>query len=245
MLSIIIPTYNEEKYLPLLLQSIKFQDYKDYEIIVSDADSEDATRKIAKKFGCKVVRGGLPAKGRNNGAKHAKGEILLFLDADVILPKGFLSENLDAFEKEKLVCASAWAKPISKNIFDKIFFFVAHVFHKIVHLVRPIGMGWCIFIRKSVFKEINGFNEKLLVGEDYDLVNKTHKYKRFRMLSKKKVYVSVRRYEKEGRLRLIPKILKATFYDLAGKKMTVKNRLVDYKFGGYDLVKAKLPKKIR
>lgn len=76
--SIVIPTYNEEEYLPKLLESIKMQSYDDYEIIVADANSNDRTREIAEEYGCIVVDGGLPAVGRNNGAKVAKGEIILF-----------------------------------------------------------------------------------------------------------------------------------------------------------------------
>ena len=57
-LSIIIPTYNEEEYLPKLLESIKMQDFTDYEVIVADANSKDNTRKIATDYGAKVVDGG-------------------------------------------------------------------------------------------------------------------------------------------------------------------------------------------
>ena len=85
ILSIIIPTYNEEEYLPVLLESIKKQSFKDYEIIVADANSTDRTREIAESYGCIVVDGGLPAAGRNNGAKVATGEYLLFLDSDLEL----------------------------------------------------------------------------------------------------------------------------------------------------------------
>ena len=77
--SIIIPTYNEEEYLPVLLESIKKQDFDDYEVIVADANSTDRTREIAEEYGCIVVDGGLPGVGRNNGARVAKGEYLLFL----------------------------------------------------------------------------------------------------------------------------------------------------------------------
>ena len=82
MLSIIIPALNEENYLPLLLESIKKQDFKDYEIIVADAGPKDKTVQIAKNYGCKIAPGGLPAKGRNQGAKIAQGDLLLFITAD-------------------------------------------------------------------------------------------------------------------------------------------------------------------
>ena len=65
MLSVIIPTFNEEKYLPRLLDSLARQTYTDYETIVADADSTDATRAIASQHGCRIVPGGRPAEGRN------------------------------------------------------------------------------------------------------------------------------------------------------------------------------------
>jgi len=69
--SIIIPALNEEKTLPVLLDSIKAQDFSDYEVIVADANSKDRTREIAAEYGCRVVDGGLPAVGRNAGAGGA------------------------------------------------------------------------------------------------------------------------------------------------------------------------------
>ena len=96
MISIIIPALNEENYLPRLLGSLEKQNLKDYEIILADAGSKDRTIEIAKKYGCKVVPGGLPAKGRNEGAKAARGDLFLFLDSDLVLPEGFL----DAFLQE-------------------------------------------------------------------------------------------------------------------------------------------------
>lgn len=89
MLSIIIPALNEEKFIPLLLESIKKQDFQDYEIIVADAGSKDKTVEISKNYNAAIVMGGLPAKGRNEGAKIARGDLFLFLDADVILPEYF------------------------------------------------------------------------------------------------------------------------------------------------------------
>ena len=102
-LSIIIPTWNEEKYLPRLLDCIRNQTYKNYEIIVADANSKDNTRKIAKKFGCRITNGGLPAVGRNNGAKIAKGYFLIFIDADVQIENDFLENSVNEINKKILI----------------------------------------------------------------------------------------------------------------------------------------------
>ena len=92
--SVVIPTFNEEKYLPLLLKDLESQTFKDFEVIVSDANSTDSTRSIAKNYGATVCDGGLPSVGRNNGAKIAKGDILIFLDADVRIKNDFI-ESVD------------------------------------------------------------------------------------------------------------------------------------------------------
>ena len=102
ILSIIIPTYNEEEYLPVLLESIKQQDFSDYEIIVADADSKDNTIKIAEEYGCIAAEGGMPAVGRNNGAKVAKGDYLLRLDSDLKLTEDYLAKVIYEFKMERL-----------------------------------------------------------------------------------------------------------------------------------------------
>ena len=126
MLSIVIPTLNEEEYLPNLLESIARQDFKDYEIIVADAGSQDKTLEIAQKYGCNIVPGGLPAKGRNNGAKAAKGEVLFFIDADTVLPESFLKNTMDEFTLRNMDIASFRLNPFPKN---KMSYFLVNTFY--------------------------------------------------------------------------------------------------------------------
>src|SRR3989344_3955469 len=107
-ISIIIPTFNEERDLPKLLTSIANQTMKPRDVIVSDAYSEDNTRKIAESYGAKVVNGGLPAATRNNGARVAKSYVILFLDADVILPKPFLEKCFSEMARRNLDITSCF-----------------------------------------------------------------------------------------------------------------------------------------
>ena len=117
MLSIIIPALNEEKQIGPLLKLLKNSSFpKDCEIIVADAGSKDRTAAIARSFGCVVVKGGLPAVGRNTGARTAKGELLLFLDSDVTVSENFLENSLSEFKKRNLVCASYRLIPKDGNI---------------------------------------------------------------------------------------------------------------------------------
>lgn len=109
MLSIVIPTLNEEWYLGRLLDSIEEQDYEDYEIIVADSESEDDTVEKARSHGCRIVnvdkRG--PGHGRNKGAEKAKGDKILFLDADVELrDRKTFDRVVEALDDDEIVAGS-------------------------------------------------------------------------------------------------------------------------------------------
>lgn len=212
MISIIIPAYNEERYLPKLLECIKSQIYKEHEIIVSDANSKDKTKQIAKKYGCKVVKGGMPAVGRNNGAKSAKGDILLFLDADVQFDKDFLKNAVNEFNKQNLDVAGCYISSLGNNFIDKIFFGIFNLWIAITQFFYPNASGGGIFCRKIVHKKANGFDETIKLSEDMDYVKRCSKFGKFRILKTARAYVSVRRFEKEGRFKVGFKLLLSAVY---------------------------------
>ncbi|MCW8966769.1 MAG: glycosyltransferase family 2 protein, partial [Candidatus Pacearchaeota archaeon] len=91
-LSIVIPVYNEEKYIGKCLESLNKQTYKNFEIIIIDDGSTDKTVEIIKKFDVHLIKGKHKgtAFSRNLGAKSAKGEILIFIDADMTFDKDYL-----------------------------------------------------------------------------------------------------------------------------------------------------------
>lgn len=206
MISIIIPAYNEEKYLPNLLECIKRQTYRNYEIIVADADSTDNTRLIAQKYGCRVVNGGLPAASRNSGAGHAKGSILLFMDADVEIERNFLKQAICEFAERKLDAAACYITPSGSRMIDVIFFHLYNSWTFMFQLVYPQATAHGIFCSKKLHKKINGFDETIRITEDADYVNRCSKSARFRMLRKPRAVASVRRFEREGRIKLAAKL---------------------------------------
>lgn len=100
-ISVVIPAYNEEKHLPLILKALKNQKEKPNEIIVVDNNSTDKTPDIAKKFGCKVVKEkkqGLTF-ARNKGFETAKYEIIARTDADSIPPPDWIKNIKEHFKK--------------------------------------------------------------------------------------------------------------------------------------------------
>jgi glycosyltransferase involved in cell wall biosynthesis len=207
ILSIIIPTKNEEKYLPVLLKSIKEQTFKDYEIIVADNRSKDKTKKIAKKYNCKIVQGGFPGKARNQGAKAARGDIILFLDADTELrTRNFLKKAVREFKERKLDIAAPLMYLHGKKLDQLYFGFWNRLTELFQYSITPFAGGWCIFVKKDLHDRINGFDERITLGEDSDYVQRAVRSKlfkvKFKILKSVKIQVSVRRLEKEGHLKV-------------------------------------------
>ncbi len=230
MISIVIPTYNEEKYLPKLLTSIENQTYKKYEIIVADNNSTDKTRKLAKKFGCKIVEGGLPGVGRNNGARKAKGQYLLFLDADVLIPRDFLELAFNEFQNRYLEIATCSIVPLSDKAIDKLLYFGYNQYVGAVQYFNPKAPGFCILCTKRLFDRVRGFNESMKLGEDHDFCERAGKIAKFRVLESTNVFISVRRFKKEGRLNLVKKYALNYLYSFITDDINV----VDYNYGGYE-----------
>lgn len=213
MISVIIITKNEEQVIGRLLNSIKEQDIE-YEIIVSDAQSTDKTRQIAESYHCRVVNGGLPSKGRNEGAKYAKYNLLLFLDADVVLPPGFLKGIIKEINECGLDCGTTLYKPISNKLIIKIIYVLYNWYALLLEKISPHAGGFCIFIKKELFKKINGFNEKMLLCEDHDLVKRASKFGKFDTIKSIYINCDVRRIEKEGVFSIIYRYIKAESYRL-------------------------------
>jgi GT2 family glycosyltransferase len=162
--SVIIPTFKEEAHLRLLLSSIIRQTVLPVEVIVADNESQDSTRDIARQFGCIIVPGGSPGEGRNAGARRATSDILIFLDADVILPtQTTLPEIVREFDRRKLDVASTIVAPgTTNNLYVHIACGVANITKHMNSMLSAFGLilgeiGMTIIVRKSIFDRIGGF----------------------------------------------------------------------------------------
>ncbi|MDD2731894.1 MAG: glycosyltransferase [Candidatus Pacebacteria bacterium] len=233
MLSIIIPTFNEEKFLPFLLESIKREISGidiDYEIIVADAGSKDRTREIAAQNNVKIIQGGLPAQGKNNGAKAAQGSLLLFLDADTILPDNFFKKAIDEFNARELKIAGFPLLP-DKGRITALFFNIFYNF-PVIFMERFLAHASAgILIDKGLFDKINGFDEDIKLAEDHDLARRAKKMAKYGFIKSSVIYISKRRFKRDGWFKTYTKYVLCELYMvLIGP---VKSDIFRYRFGHY------------
>ena len=195
MISIIIPTYNEENTIGQTIQYLLENDCKGLvrEIIVVDGGSKDNTVEVVKATKAKVYLS--PKKGRssqmNFGATKASHEILYFLHADTIPPKSFVEDIIREIDNGKragcfmlqfdyrhwFLAANCWFTRFNINFFR-------------------FG-DQSLFIEKELFQNINGFNESLIVMEDQEIIKRIERFTSLKVI-KKAVTTSARKYLDNG-----------------------------------------------
>ncbi len=214
-LAIVIPTKNEEQFLPILFASIQEQTLQPNEIIIADAGSTDKTRTIAQSFGARVVEGGLPGPGRNRGAAVVTSDIILFLDADVILQqKTFLEEALREFEARSLDIATADIVLPRGGLYDQATHRFYNAYARFCGSLYPHAPGFCIFVRRSLHEAIGGFDETVQFCEDHEYAHRAAKKGTFGFLDSVRIAVTTRRQERDGRFVMAIKYIFAEIHTL-------------------------------
>lgn len=219
MISIIIPTLNEEKILAVTLKKLRHDitsfvptsAHKDarFEIIISDGKSTDKTQEIAHMYADKVAVHSLPtrqtiAEGRNEGAQVAQGDILMFMDADCQLkdPNLFFNTVISSFQDNKLAALAGWLKVLPENatFADRLISYIVSFVYMVLNNYFLIGSasGELQIMRTSLFKQLGGYNQKLVTGEDVDMFNRLAKLGKTRLDSTLLVYHTGRRAHKIG-----------------------------------------------
>ncbi len=246
--SIIIPTLNEEKNLPVLLSSIERQNYKNFEIIICDSLSKDKTKEAALRFKKKLnlnfyqKRFLRVSQARNYGASKAKGNFLIFFDADVEIAEDFLSQINKKINQYQLDILTVWNRA-KKGLKGKIIFGIMNILMSLSTKFKPAANGPCIIVKKDKFFEVGGFDEDIVFGEDFDLTQRVVKTgAKFMVFKKPILYVSPRRFEKEGIILSLSKSIKAILYQQFFGP--IKKPIFEYQMGGdyYKNSKAKKSK---
>ena len=163
--SVIIPIYNGERYLDSCLTAIRQSAYAPYEIIVVDNGSTDDSVETARRHGIGVVScpgPSGPGAARNRGAHLAKGQILLFVDADVVIKPDTLSRVVATFQEQPDVAAvfgSYDDRPAAQNFLSQYKNLVHHFVHQHARTEASTFWGGCGAIRKEIFHKIGGYDQ--------------------------------------------------------------------------------------
>lgn len=236
--SIVIPTLNEEKNLPILLEALAKDNRVLFEVVISDSGSTDDTKRIAQKYEKQDhirfydFHSRNVSAARNRGAETSKGVYLVFFDADVQPEPGFLVGIKKHIDVQNLDALTVWNRPNANSpLSGKIILGLLNLSMSAFQKVKPSANGPCIVMKKSLFDALKGFDEQIVFGEDFDLIQRANKLKaRFSVFKNPVLYVSTRRFEKEGFVISLYKSLKALVYQLIFGP--IKKPLFDYKMGG-------------
>jgi glycosyltransferase involved in cell wall biosynthesis len=195
-LSIIIPAYNESVHIEETIRSVQHSientQLQPFEIIVSDDDSTDDTGQLAKDCGAIVIKSGKRNIGatRNVGASIAKGEYVVFLDADTTVSPPLFQELETAIQKNKVIGGGT---PVQWNPPTKSFlgYIILKIWNNVSRLFK-IPAGSFFFVKKEVFQHVKGFDEEFYATEELHLALKLKKHGQLTIL-KTPVYTSPRK----------------------------------------------------
>ena len=214
-ISLVIPAYNEEKYLPATLASIAKQERKPDELIVVDASSTDNTVQIAKSFGANVITVQKSTIGysRQVGLKAAKGDVVAFTDADAILPPDWLTQMEHMLATPGVVGAFGSFRVPDGPWWYKIYINILQppIVNLIYFLFRiPLATGQNMAFWKEKAMAIGGFPEEFKLAEDIEIARRMKSVGKIIFRQDFYVLASGRRGN-EG-LGLLTRIPKAFFY---------------------------------
>jgi glycosyltransferase involved in cell wall biosynthesis len=202
-ISIIIPAYNEEKYIGKCLTSVVRHKKYFAEIIVVDNASTDDTKKIAERFeGVRIVAE--PSKGltkaRQRGFVESSGDIIAYIDADTILPDKWAMRLQHAFDDPQVVCASGPYVYYDTSFVSKLFVWIYWCAAKFIYFfTRFMVIGGNFAVRRNALIEIGGFDPSItFYGEDTNIARRLYKVGAIRFNMRSYIYTSARRLQKEG-----------------------------------------------
>lgn len=215
LVSVIITTYQEGKYIERALRSIKEQTYKNIEIIITDSCSTDNTVKIARKYTKNIIikKTNIP-EGKNLGARHAHGDILVFIDADMIMEKRWIEKCLKHIAKNDAIVTNV--KPLEMNFKSRLLMLFFRLFLEILSRNKNFGMGMLPLMIKK--KDFVGFDERLTSCEDIAFIRKLNKSKKLFVEKNAYVLTSMRRFEKSGYMNWVLKWILNGFFFIVLKK---------------------------
>lgn len=204
--SIIIPALNEERFIGETLQWLEaaILTWKSVtpgataEIIVVDNDSTDRTAELARSYDATVVPEPVRniARARNTGAKAAKGEVLLFLDADTLVPPELLKRVAEEMGDASCAGGAVAVQHLPASRILRLYLWCWRIFGRLFDMAQ----GATQFCRRELFEKLGGYDERIYMGEDVDFYWKMKKAarrskERISYIQDIQVVPSARRYD--------------------------------------------------
>jgi glycosyltransferase involved in cell wall biosynthesis len=207
-LTIVIPAKNEAILIPRLLTSLVMQDYQFMQstrVYLADAGSTDGTAEIALGFtkwlDLQVIPGGLPAVGRNAGARRASTPYVLFIDADIeVTDRTLVRRALELMKRRSLHCITTSISCPEGSVWDQVLYGGNNFMQHLSRVYKPFSTGMFMLFDRSRFQELGGFHEQALYAEDY-LLSQQVARRRFGIV-RGHVVTTNRRFKKMGHFRL-------------------------------------------
>ncbi len=170
-ISVVIPTLNEGTRIGSLLNALKWQTYAALEIIVCDGHSDDDTVSRTRDTGAMVLRCQRgTSRQRNEGAHQAKGELLVFLDADDLPSPRFLEGVAKSYRRLPFSIACPWFVAHDSGFLVRAIYFGFNVAFFLGQSTIRTGSGVCLICPREKFLKCGGFHEEMHLGEDIRLI---------------------------------------------------------------------------
>ena len=173
--SVVIPAFNEERYIRTALESLARQTYRNFEVLIVDNNSTDNTAKIALEYGATVLFEERVGVGfaRHRGFLEARGAIIASTDADTTVPPQWLERIMEEFNHDSHLVGFGGLYDLDSGPWTARFS-ITYIMPYLWHLAKFFDHGWSLpgsnfAVRKTAFLRIGGFNEYLRLGEDADL----------------------------------------------------------------------------
>lgn len=237
--SIIIPTLNEEKFIPKLLKCLKNQSFKNFELIICDGASSDQTIKIINSFSRFFPRLTIlenlkrnVSYQRNTGAEKASGEFLVFFDADVAVGGDFLKKVYQHIIKEESLLLTTWLEADSDDIFAETMILITNIAISLTKFTKkPFLPGFDIIVERNTFFTIGKFDERIRHAEDFYFAQRAKKKGIIlRCINDAVLTCSLRRFRHEGTIEVLRKYLTSLIHIVF--KGPITNDLFEYQMGG-------------
>ncbi|WOF16591.1 glycosyltransferase [Methanoplanus sp. FWC-SCC4] len=206
-ISVVIPTFNEEKNITPCLESLSKQTIPrdEYELIVVDGNSKDKTREYAEKIADTVIIQTSKKVGgaRNDGAALAKADIIATTDADCIIPPDWLETILKSFkENEDIVQLYGTVYPLEPGIKFKFYLALANTFSRLGYYTHTLyyTLGCNTAFTKDAYRNLDGY-KCIDAGDDLEIAQRMRKIGKVKLNTKMKVQFSMRRYVQFGTIK--------------------------------------------